>query len=188
MKNCAFPSILAVLSLLTLMLLALSAGPALAQCGHPPNCNFPSHITVCPSGDFMVTGQVRDVNGNPCIGSTVHMQFHPPAVGTLWVHPAYPFPVVSATTNLTGTVTFQPMMGGCSPGGFVTFFDNAGVVLGQANTINSPDINGDGIVNLSDVTLLARAFYNGYTPCADLNMDGAITLSDVTLFSRHMNH
>ena len=174
--------------LAALAVISAAPGDSRAQCGHPPNCSFPSHITVCPRGDIAVVGRVLDINGNPCMASVVHMQFHPPAVGTLWVGPGYPFPLVSATTNLNGTVVFSPMLGGCAPGGFVTFFDNAGVVLGQAQTINSPDMNADGIVDLVDVTRLANAFYSGYQTCADFNMDGIVDLIDVTLFAAHFGH
>jgi hypothetical protein len=178
-----------LITLVSLAVLGLvAADQARAQCGHPPNCNFPNHMVVCPSGDIHVVGQVLDINGNPCVGTVVHMLFHPPAVGLLWSHPTYPYPMDTAVTNLNGTVTFRPMLGGCSMGGFVMFMDAAGVVLGQTLTINSPDINADGIVNLTDVATFANAFFGGYTRCSDFNMDGVINLSDLGVMASHLGH
>ncbi len=168
--------------------LLLPAVPAAAQCGHPPNCTFPAYVRVCPAGDISVAGHVADQLGNPCIGSVVHMQFHPPAANTLWSAPTYPFPLASSSTNLSGTVVFWPMVGGCELGGFITYQDNAGVLLGTSQVVVSPDFNADGVVNLADLGLFATAFMGGYSPCADMNQDGVMNLTDVGIFSLHFGH
>lgn len=48
---------------------------------------------------------------------------------------------------------------------------------------NSADINGDGNVTLTDVTLFATAFFSGYTYSCDFYYDGNLTLTDVTLLA-----
>jgi len=44
---------------------------------------------------------------------------------------------------------------------------------------NSPDINGDLAVNLSDVALFSQDFWGGFSFRADLWRDGSLNLSDV---------
>jgi hypothetical protein len=58
---------------------------------------------------------------------------------------------------------------------------NAGLALWH----NSPDINGDGIVNLSDVPLFASDYLGGLDPFrADYQYDGVVNLSDVVKVSQ----
>jgi hypothetical protein len=166
----------------------LAANVASAQCGDPANSRFPNHIVLCPSGDLSVMGQVLDVNGNPCVASTIHLLFQAPAILQLWSHPADPFPLYTATTNLAGTVMFNPRVGGCAMGGSVIYYDPSGVVLGTSQTVNSPDINGDGVVNLADIPLFTAAYFGGYSPCCDFNMDGVLNLLDIGYLSQHYGH
>lgn len=44
---------------------------------------------------------------------------------------------------------------------------------------NSPDINGDGVVNLVDVSLFAQDFAAGYVFRSDFFRDGIVNLSDL---------
>jgi len=72
--------------------------------------------------------------------------------------------------------------------------DYTGNVIGaiEGLTVRSPDFGGDGIVNLSDVTVISTAMntllgdpdFNG---CADLNCDGVVNISDLTLWVPHNN-
>lgn len=53
----------------------------------------------------------------------------------------------------------------------------------------NPDLNGDGIVNLSDLPLYS-AFVDDtrpYDPRADFNHDGDINLADTQFFAAHLN-
>ena len=43
---------------------------------------------------------------------------------------------------------------------------------------NSPDINGDLAVNLSDVVLFSQDRYGDYNYRSDFNFDGVVNLSD----------
>jgi len=52
------------------------------------------------------------------------------------------------------------------------------------------DVNGDGMVNMKDIALVARAF--GSTPtslnwnfAADLNRDGMVNMKDLALVARN---
>ncbi len=44
---------------------------------------------------------------------------------------------------------------------------------------NSPDMNGDGSVNLADMGMFSTDFYGEYHFRSDFFRDGAINLSDV---------
>ena len=48
---------------------------------------------------------------------------------------------------------------------------------------NSPDINGDGKVDLSDAAFFTIFYYTGYDYAGDFNFDGAVDLSDASLLS-----
>jgi hypothetical protein len=51
---------------------------------------------------------------------------------------------------------------------------------------NSPDMNGDLVVNLLDVVILSGDYLNGYHFRSDLNGDGALNLLDVYEFAQHI--
>ena len=53
---------------------------------------------------------------------------------------------------------------------------------------NSPDINGDGKVDLVDVPLFAGDFYNAYDYRSDFVWDGQINLSDVVQLAAGLGH
>ena len=49
---------------------------------------------------------------------------------------------------------------------------------------NSPDINGDLIVNLTDISLFAVDFFGAvYMYRSDFNYDGAINLTDLAMLA-----
>ena len=54
--------------------------------------------------------------------------------------------------------------------------------------VNSPDMNGDLIINLADVAMFSSAFFSGYSYCADYFWDGILNLSDVAILSQHVGH
>jgi hypothetical protein len=52
--------------------------------------------------------------------------------------------------------------------------------------LRSPDINGDLLVDLIDLSIFAAEFPpNPYGPCSDLNDDGAVDLIDLSNFAFH---
>lgn len=48
---------------------------------------------------------------------------------------------------------------------------------------NSPDINGDLRVDLSDVTFFAHDYFGVYDYRSDFNYDGVVNLTDVSMFA-----
>lgn len=48
---------------------------------------------------------------------------------------------------------------------------------------NSPDITGDLVVNLSDVGLFAIDFFSGYMYRSDFNYDGVVNLTDLAMLA-----
>jgi hypothetical protein len=48
-------------------------------------------------------------------------------------------------------------------------------------SVNSPDVDGNLVVNLSDVVLFAEDFYGAYDYRSDFHWDGMINLSDLVL-------
>lgn len=49
---------------------------------------------------------------------------------------------------------------------------------------NSPDLNGDRVVTLTDVALFAGAYYAAYDFAADLQADGLNNLADIAVMAR----
>jgi hypothetical protein len=49
--------------------------------------------------------------------------------------------------------------------------------------VNSPDLNGDGMVNMADIPPFADDFHGSYAFRSDFQWDGVINLSDVTRFA-----
>ncbi len=92
--------------------------------------------------------------------------------------------IADANTNANGEAFWvQPLRaGGASEALTVVLINGAALVssAGLAISYNSPDINGDGAVNLTDVPLFAGDFYGGaYAFRSDFYYDGTVNLSDV---------
>jgi hypothetical protein len=51
---------------------------------------------------------------------------------------------------------------------------------------NSPDINCDKVVNLTDVVLFANNYYGTYDYRSDFYWDGVLNLSDIVLLAQNM--
>jgi hypothetical protein len=97
-----------------------------------------------------------------------------------------------ADTDVNGITTWTGALaaGGCSDDGSTNVWVNGSSLLQAPLSIlmNSPDMNGDLIVNLTDVVLFA-GFYNGaYAYCADFYWDGILNLSDIVLLAQHIGH
>ena len=92
--------------------------------------------------------------------------------------------IADASSNAAGEAYWtRPLYaGGASEALTVVMISGAALVSGAglAISFNSPDINGDGTVNLTDVPLFAGDFYGGvYAFRSDFHYDGAVNLSDV---------
>ena len=66
----------------------------------------------------------------------------------------------------------------------------ASTLLISAYAQNPYDLNGDGVVDIVDIALAAKAFgsYPGHprwNPTADVNGDGKVDLWDIVLIAKH---
>ncbi len=55
---------------------------------------------------------------------------------------------------------------------------------------HTPDINGDGSVDINDFVSFADAYVNGTVilECVDFNCDGMLTIADLAVFAQHWHH
>ncbi len=51
---------------------------------------------------------------------------------------------------------------------------------------NSPDVNGDLLVNLQDISILAVDYFTNYNFRCDLNGDSWLNLQDISIFAQHI--
>jgi len=176
----------------------------------------PGLLLVCPAGDGATLASigstiyvtVRDADGNPI----ANVPF-----GDLWLDDCFVFetptflPCVpiqtssnaDANSDANGSMTVSGTIkgGGCSDHLMVVI---QGAPLQDPNfpcdwlnftnplclpiATRSPDINGDHVVDLIDVSLFASHFGTSYSGCEDLNGDGVVSLQDLALFAQHIGH
>ena len=80
-------------------------------------------------------------------------------------------PLDTETRTVSYVVTGQkPLAGGGAPGT-------------AATTVSppSPDLNGDGVINLVDLSILIFKMLSSYNPRYDLNMNGSVGLDDLSI-------
>jgi hypothetical protein len=66
---------------------------------------------------------------------------------------------------------------------------DGGPVVSAGGGTKSPDLDGNGMVNLGDLARFATAWPpNPYGFCQDLNCDGVVNLGDLALFAAHWTH
>lgn len=125
--------------------------------------NFP--IVNFPFEDLWL--ESADGGMVPCISGTIADQHTDVQGMTMWVNP-----LLAAGHSQAPVHVFIN-------GSAIT--SNAGLPL----NINSPDINGDGNVNLTDISILSSDYYTSYNFRCDMNGDGFLNLADVPFFARH---
>jgi hypothetical protein len=83
--------------------------------------------------------------------------------------------------------TLPPLAGGYSPGPVLVFINGSPLIsnAGLPLQINSPDIDGDAVVNLQDLAILAGDYFGPYDFRCDLNGDGQLNLQDISIFGQH---
>lgn len=52
----------------------------------------------------------------------------------------------------------------------------------------TPDLDGNGDVNLTDLSIFAAAYYGVYLFCADYDCNGVLNLTDLSVFAGHYSH
>jgi len=88
-----------------------------------------------------------------------------------------------ANTDANGVTTWANPLAAGGNSEAVTVVMVSGAALtssgGLAISHNSADINGDGVVNLTDVPIFAGDFFGAYAFRSDFSFDGSVNLSDV---------
>ena len=152
----------------------------------------PGHLVVVPDGSgpalgpegHTITVTLRDANGDVIVGYPFQ-DLYLAALddgGTMAVCPGGA--VADANTDATGTATFTGSLaaGGWTDDTLVLFVGGTPIVHSPLGiTVNSPDINGDLQVNLSDIGFFALDFATGYAFRSDLagDLDGVLNIADV---------
>jgi hypothetical protein len=96
--------------------------------------------------------------------------------------------VADQSTDINGYTTFtQAMFAGCCGSGMKVLINGTALSQPPFNMlVNSPDANCDKVVNLTDVVLFAGAYYGAYDYCADFYWDGILNLSDIVVLAQNM--
>ena len=198
-------SILAfVVIFLTLPFLAFAGVPDVDQCDASMAYSGPGtpSLLVVPDGDGNPFTEAHDEEGN-MVDATITLIIRDGA-GDPIIN--YPFEdawlesedhgmvacvggaVANASTDVQGmTYWSNPMFaGGYSQAPTRVFVNGLYLPTTLALSYNSPDINGDGAVNLSDIALFSIAYFSGYQFRCDYNGDGELNLADVTIVAEHI--
>ena len=132
----------------------------LRDANNDPVVDFPAEDLVLePSADF----------DSPCPGGTIADGNTDVNGMTQWVNPLFAGGwSEGSTVVMIGGIPLHPFPG------FLPI------------SHNSPDINGDLIVNLIDVSLFAQGYFGDYSFRIDLRYDGVINLADLSLFAQGM--
>jgi hypothetical protein len=191
------------------LLAGSAAASAHAQCTVDPalstaTINTPATLFVCPAGDgatlasvgAAILVHVHDaVSGGPCTVYT-HQPFEvdgdPPSDILDGFHPpGIQFDVPAAGfQNLGGgdyLLEGALIAGGVAAGAIVKV---AGVAVAGSPLplrLTSPDLNADGMINISDIGIFAGAM-GGYDWRLDYNGDGLVNISDIGIFVAHLGH
>ena len=134
--------------------------------------------------DATITLQLLDLSGDPVAGYPASEMWLESTSGAMVLCPGGS--IADHDTDQNGETTFSgPIQGG---GSFDPDNGDRMQVVGVWNCIyplelevysNSPDMNGDLVVDLSDVVIFAEYFYGTYDYAADFHWDGLINLSDL---------
>lgn len=186
------------------------APPVHAQCTIDPalstaGITTPATLFVCPAGDgatlasvgAAIRVHVHDAaSGGPCTVYT-HQAFEvdgdPPSAILDGFHPpGIQFDVPAAGFQNLGGGDYLlegPLIaGGVAAGAIVKV---AGVAIAGSPLplrLTSPDLNADGLINISDIGLYAAGLGGAYDWRLDYNGDGLINISDIGIFVAHLGH
>jgi hypothetical protein len=196
------------------VLLAASFHSAVADVPDPCGSDFELHATavptpllVCPLGDtpsFLEQGWwisivVQHADGRP---------FPNIPASDFWLIDCDPLrdavlcagsapPGADSTTNAAGMTTMSAgtlSAGGCASGMALAVM---GLILQDRNNgcsikcvpirLRSPDLNGDLVVDLTDISLFSRGYPpNAYDACCDMDLNGSVDLRDLSAIAGHL--
>lgn len=137
--------------------------------------------------DATITATLRDINGDPV--------FLYPASDVWLESDTKGFAYCAGGTNadgdsdINGETTFSnTLFAGFSGAGAVVVVNGEVINAPLDMLFNSPDIDGNLVVNLTDVILFAQAYYGTYDYAADFYWDGNLNLSDIVILAVHNTH
>lgn len=167
----------------------------------------PCPLFVCPQGDtgsFLDQGWwlwicVLDINGAPVpnVPATDFWLIDCDPIGDAFLCNGSASSAADSLTNAAGMTTMSNgtvAAGGCADGmalvvqGFVIedSLTNCTTEFCCPIFLRSPDLSGDLIVNLVDLSIFAAAFPpQPFDTCADFNIDGLVNLVDLSNFAFH---
>jgi hypothetical protein len=133
-----------------------------------------------------ITVTVRDINGDPIFlfpASDIWLESESKA---LTVCPGGSN--ADQDTDINGETTFtNPLFAGCQGTGVVVVINSQALTQPALDMIfNSPDINCDRKVDLTDVVLFAQDYYGAYNYRSDFYWDGVLNLSDIVLLAQNL--
>jgi hypothetical protein len=141
---------------------------------------------VGPTVDATIEVWVRDAFGDP-------IYLYP--FSDIWLETASKAMVLcpggsvaDQSTDINGYTTFSgAMFAGCCGSGMIVMINGTALAQPALNMlVNSPDMNCDLTVNLTDVVLFAGAYYGAYDYCADFYWDGILNLSDIVVLAQNV--
>jgi hypothetical protein len=200
--------------ILVLLIPAVVLGqvPDIAKCDISTRATEPVSIMICPCCDgngfeyaktFGLTSyyldatievNIRDGQENP-INEIPAASIWMEAPGITWCLPEgnivdFETGYMMAPDGYT-EFALAPCGGGCSEeftlNGFLdgTSFNENPITYIK---FNSPDLSGDGLINLADLAQFAAIYWEPATYCTDFYWDGEMNLLDLALFAEHYTH
>jgi len=138
--------------------------------------------------DATITAEILDVTAYPVADFPAEDMWLISVDGGLVTCPGGA--IADGPTDALGIATFSnPLLAGGWSTELTQLVVNGSVVASRAGldlVFNSPDLNGDLEVNLSDVQLFAADFYGTYHHRSDLSFDGTVNLSDIVPLATSM--
>jgi len=136
--------------------------------------------------DATITMVLRDPQGHPITNFPLEDLWLESDDGGLVSCTWGPSPDNNTDVNGMTQWTQPALAGGHSQGPVFVLINGSRMTSNEGVPLrfNSPDLNGDGIVHLTDVGFFSSDYYSGYNFRSDLNGDGQLNLSDVALIAR----
>ena len=137
--------------------------------------------------DATVTLFIWDAGGTPIAGFPAEDMWLESLDGGLV--PCIGGTIADSNTDAAGSTTWAtPLHAGGHSEALVEVLVNGGPLdsspPGLALSFNSPDINGDLTVDLSDVPLFAEDYFSGYNFRSDFHRDGQLDLKDLVVLAQ----
>jgi hypothetical protein len=189
---------------ITQPLLALAGIPDATQCEASLAYSGPGtpSLLVVPDGSGNPFTEAHDEEGN-VVDATITLIIRDGAGVPIYNYPAEDCWLESVdggiarciggatadfNSDLDGmTQWINPVMaGGNSQAGVRVVINGNGLLEVLGLYINSPDMDGNGVVNLVDVAHFAGCYFGPYCFAADMNGDGVVNLPDLSIFAGHI--